>query len=104
VVIAYKAQKLTYLRENIYQESEIITEVRPVFDQKAGQILEYLVTHSLIATYFRHGRYENIHLAMDMADVLKLRRLCDRAILKAKTLQSDLGDKARILRDDDENP
>jgi hypothetical protein len=104
VTIAYKAQKLTYQRENIYQEAEIITEVRPVYDQKAETIFEYLVTHSLIATYFRNGRFENIHLAMDMADVLKLRRVCDRAILKAKTLRDELGEKARVLRDDDDNP
>jgi hypothetical protein len=101
VRLSYKAQRLTYLRENIYQEAEVITDARPVFDSAGDSVVEYLITHSLVATYFRQGRLENIHLVMDAADVLKLRKALDRAIIKARALSSDLGDRARILRDDD---
>jgi hypothetical protein len=103
VTISYKAQRLTYLRENIYQDAEIITDARPVFDGNGEKIIEYLVTHYLVATYFHHGRFEQIHLAMDAADVVKLRKACDRAIIKSKTLKAELGHKARILREDDGN-
>jgi hypothetical protein len=103
VAISYKAHRLTYLRENIYQEAEIITDARPVFDSKGENIIEYLITHTLIASYFHRGRFENIHLAMDAGDVIKLRRACDRAFIKAKSLKSALGEKARILRDEDED-
>lgn len=101
VTISYKAQRLTYLRENIYQEAEIITDTRPVFDAKGERVIEYLVTHSLVVTYFHQGRLENIHLAMDAADVLKLRKGCDRAMIKAKAIKAELGEKARILREED---
>lgn len=101
VTISYKAQRLTYLRENIYQEAEVITDARPVFDGRGEKIIEYLITHSLVASYFHNGQIESIHLAMDAADVLRLRKACDRAIVKAKTLKTELGIRARILRDDD---
>jgi hypothetical protein len=104
VTISYKAQRLTYIRENIYQDAEIITDVRPVFDAKGEKIIEYLITHYLVATYFHNGRFEQIHLAMDAADVVKLRKGCDRAIIKSRAIKAELGDKARILRDDDGNP
>jgi len=94
VSLSYKAQRLTYLRENIYQQSEVITDSRPVFDEKGEKIVEYLITHNLVVTYFRHGRPENIHLAMDAADVLKLRKACDRAVIKAKALKRELGERA----------
>jgi hypothetical protein len=102
VSLSYKAQRLTYLRENIYQQSEIITDARPVFDTRGEKIVEYLITHNLVITYFSQGRPANVHLALDAADVLKLRKACDRAVIKAKALKSELGDRARILREDDD--
>jgi hypothetical protein len=103
VSLSYKAQRLTYMRENIYQQAEVITDARPVFDEKGEEIVEYLISHYLVVTYFRHGRAEVVHLAMDAADVLKLRKTCDCAVIKAKALKSELGDRARVLRDDDAN-
>jgi hypothetical protein len=103
IAISYKAQRLTYLRENTFQEAEIITDARPVFDSKGENIIEYLITHYLVVTYFHQGDFKNIHLAMDAGDVVKLRKACDRAFVKAKSLKAALGDKARILRDDNAN-
>jgi hypothetical protein len=54
-----------------------------------------------VVTFIRRGRPEMVHLAMDAADVLKLRKACDRSVVKAKTLKSELGERARVLRDDD---
>jgi hypothetical protein len=101
VSLSYKAQRLTYMRENVYQQAEIITDARPVFDEKGQKIVEYIIAHYLVITYFRHGRVENVHLALDAADVLKLHNVCDRAVIKARALKNELGDRARILRDDD---
>lgn len=41
----------------------------------------------------------SIHFALDMDDILKLRKEIERAILKARTVKSDLGDKAKVLGD-----
>lgn len=105
VSISVKAQKLTFLREKIYRDAEIITDARPVYDSTGEKVLEILITHSLVANYLVRDRVETVHLAMDAADVLKLRKACDRAIVKAKALKTALGDKSdwviEVLRDED---
>jgi hypothetical protein len=106
--ITFKAQKLAYLHERIYREGEIITDVRPVFDATGEKVLEAIIGHTLTISFSRVGQNnERIHLALDAGDVLDLRKACDRAIIKAKTLQSsfassDLNWKIHILRGEDD--
>jgi len=103
VSISFKAQKLTYLREKLFHEAEIITEARPVFDSSGERILEMVITHSLVVTYWTRGAgFETIHLAIDAADVVSIRQSTDRAIIKANSLKSELGAKwkTEVLRDD----
>jgi hypothetical protein len=104
--ISAKAQRLAYYHENIYRDSDIITDVRPIFDSAGGNVLEMIISHSLVVTYSSSNRTERIHLEMDAGDVLKLRKACDRAILKANTLKQALGGtgqkwKIQLLRDGD---
>ena len=102
VSISFKAQKLTYLREKLFHELEIITDARPVFDLKGERILEMVVTHSLVITYWARTGFETIHLALDAADLFSVRKATDRAIIKAKTLKDALSAqwKTRVVRDD----
>lgn len=91
-LLSSKAEKLTYLHENLYQDAEIITDARPVFTADGGYIVEMVITHSLVLSSYRRGvRSERSHFAMDAADVLRLRDLCDRAIKKANVLKDALG-------------
>jgi len=102
VSISYKAQKLTYLREKLFHDVEIITDARPVFDGKGERILEMVITHSLVITYWTAGSFQTIHLAIDAADVLSIRKATDRAIVKGKSLKSALQKmwKTGVPRDD----
>jgi hypothetical protein len=107
VAITFKAQRLTYLHERIYRDAEIITDIRPVFDGAGKNVLEVIISHSLVASITVSGRTERISLAMDAGDVVKLRAACDRAIEKAKSLNSalngsDLKWKVQILRGQDD--
>jgi len=88
----------------VVTDSEIITDARPIFDTKRESVLEYVISHCLVITY--HGdnsvsgqmhNQPSIHFALDMDDILKLRKEIERAILKARTLEKDLGDKAKVL-------
>jgi hypothetical protein len=106
VSITIKAQKLTYFHERILRDSEVITDVRPVFDSSGRNVLEAVISHVLVVTATTVGRNERLHFAMDAGDVLKLRRACDRAIEKAKTIKStlensDLKWKIQVLRGQD---
>jgi len=107
IYISYKAQRLAYLHERIYRDAEIITDVRPVFDSTGEKVLEAVISHTLVVNFGTLGRSERSHFAMDAGDVLKLRKACDRAISKAKSLQSAFAGsrldwKIHILRGEDD--
>jgi hypothetical protein len=86
--ISSKAERLSYLHENLYQDGEIITDARPVFNEDGSKIIEMVVTHSLVVSAYKGGWHgERVHFAMDAADVLRLRDLCERAIQKAAALK-----------------
>lgn len=90
--ISIKAEKLSFLHENLYQDGEIITDIRPIFDAAGNKILEMIVTHSLVLNSFSYGGgTERTHFAMDAADVLRLRDACERAIKKSATIRDSLG-------------
>jgi hypothetical protein len=103
--ISFKAEKLSYLHENLYQDGEIITDVRPVFDGSGDTIREMVVAHSLVVAAWSYDRPKRIHFAMDARDVLRLRDACDRAIRKANAIKGALGGNAwtvKVLNDDDD--
>lgn len=104
VALSYKAQRLIYLRERLYHDAEIITDARPVFNEAGEEIVEFIVTHELVLTHFESGDIITRHMSMDNADIVNLRRTCERAIIKARTLKEALGTswKTEVLRDDAE--
>jgi len=102
--ITVKAQKLSYLYERLLHDAEIITDARPVYNSKGDDILEFVITHTLVLTSASlEGETERLHLAMDAVDVLKLQKACERAIIKAKILRAQLAQNKKwnvgILRD-----
>jgi len=91
-VISIKAARLAHEHERIFLSAEILTDVRPVYTTKGDQILEMIIQHKLVLT--QHGsdhENTNIHFAMDAADVINLKKACDRAIQKAQVLKDSLG-------------
>ena len=104
IAISLKAKRLSYLYERVVADSEIITDARPIFDTKRESVLEYVISHCLVITYHDENSVSgqmlnqpSIHFALDMDDLLKLRKEIERAILKARTLEKDLGNKAKVL-------
>ena len=84
----FKAQRLSYLYERIFRGGEIITDIRPVFDSSGEQVLEVIVSHTLVITHSETSTTERLHFALDAGDVLSLRKACDRAMMKAKAVRS----------------
>lgn len=108
VAISLKAQRIIYLHEKMFVDAEVITDARPVFNSSAEKVLEYVITHSLLVTYheddgaesYPEHRHSRVHISLDFDDLVTLRKACERAILKAQTLQKDLGDRGRMLGGD----
>ena len=95
VVVSQKAHRLAYSQETLFVDGEILTDARPVFTVAGDRVLEMVILHTLVITRHR-GDHRNatMHLAMDAADVIKLKNACDRAMLKATVLKKALSDKA----------
>jgi hypothetical protein len=106
ISVAFKAQRLAYYYERVLRDIDIITDIRPIFDANGEKVLEIIISHSLVIRQSSSGRTERFHLTMDAADVVELRKACDRAIVKANALKQAFGGpdhdwKVQILRDSD---
>lgn len=106
VTTTFKAQRLTYLREKLFSSVEIVTDARPIFDASGEAVVEFVVTHSLVITSYANNRQEKNFYAVDNADLLSLRKACDRAFLKARALKDALGERwpTEVLQDAESQP
>lgn len=107
VALSIKAEKLSYLHQTLYQDGEVITDARPIFDANGTKVLEFVVWHSLVLNHYSFGSSgpKRLHFAMDSIDVMRLKETCDRAIKKATALKEALGEKwpVKILNDRGDN-
>ena len=102
ISISLKATRLSYRRNFLFRDAEITTDTRPVFNSEASNIVQFIITHEIEIKYDEDGDTSKMYLALDNADLIQLKNLCDRAILKARVLKETL-DKVRptkILSDE----
>ena len=86
-----KAVELTYAHQNVLQGVELITDIRPIFDEARSSVLATIVTHSLVVEYQQGSqRPERIHFALDDDDLATLKSLCERAEQKRSALRKTL--------------
>jgi len=90
VAILEKARVLQYSHQNTLRDARILTDVRPVFDHDAGEILGGLVVHRLVIQYTENGVRKRMHFALDADDVQRLKSQCERAERKAATAEEVL--------------
>ena len=101
LVIARKAQELTYSHQNILTESRLITDVRPVFDSKGEVVRDFVITHMLSLEYTDGTQKQTtLTVAMDALDVQKLLAQCERVSTKILTLKRELKDFNTIVMPD----
>ncbi len=94
LAIGAKAKDLQVDHGHVYANGRVITDIRPVFrrepdESPAGMVL----FHTLKLTYWDRageGDRANFYIALDENDVSNLKRLLERAEMKAKTLRSQL--------------
>jgi hypothetical protein len=94
LMLSAKIAGLVYCRQNILHTCNIISDIRPVFNQSAKEISGMVVTHSLVLYYSDETKTQHeLHLTMDWRDVARLRELCERANVKAQVIVDSLRDK-----------
>ncbi len=102
VALSIKAHKLAFNFERIGTDFDIITDARPVFNSSGDEMVECVITHTLVVNSTVNRSNQRVYFALDRSDLLSLRSACDRAILKAKTLNKALltgGVSSRGLND-----
>jgi hypothetical protein len=106
VVISQKARRLSFVHERILVNTEIITDVRPVYTTKGDRILDMIIQHKLVVTQHDSTHRDiDFQFVMDARDIVNLKTACERAIQKAQVLQESLANSpwvTEVLNTDDE--
>lgn len=76
--------------DHVLVDSRILTDFRPIFTNPEEPPAAAVIVHMLKIGYTHNGEYEEFFVAMDTADIKKLRDLLDRADQKAHSLRSVL--------------
>jgi hypothetical protein len=88
VATIVKALDLSFDYYSLLQNSKIITDIRPVFNEAGSEILGALVSFTLRLHLDSISGSSSMSIALDQADVKKLLEACERALKKAKTAQA----------------
>ena len=91
-----KATDLLTEHQNIFLETRIISDIRPIFAADVTALpLGALIIHTLKICYSSFGQINEFFITMDEADIEKLIKVLERAKDKTETLRNTL-DKGGI--------
>lgn len=100
--VAVKAGQLWFSHERTLSDVQIISDIRPIFTSNVEKgPTAAMITHVLRIAYRDSERYErrDFYIALDAADIKKLRDALDRAEQKAKGLKSSVKESVRMLEE-----
>jgi len=91
VGVASKALWLAGSFERVFDDAQIVTDVRPIFRANANEApAAALLVHNLTIRYQHSGEIGEFFVALEPEDIRTLRRLLERAEHKAKSLKAIL--------------
>lgn len=104
IAFSAKAGELLTEQNNVFCRSHIVTDIRPVFDEKAEQIQGFVPFHMLAITYHEGDETNTSYFALDYSDLLSMRQQIDRAEQKEKLLRDTLKDTGITIIQTGANP
>ena len=90
LLISARASDLQHDFDRVFASAKIVSDVRTVFDQSGDKIQGCLVVHNLNITYAHENTLKSFYVAMDSADIAKLRTVLDRADVKSSALKTSV--------------
>lgn len=84
-----KSVDLRYDYANLVQSSNVIIDLRPVFDDGADHAIGAIVSFTLRLSYQNGDNTHSLSLAMDAEDVGRLQEQCRRAMKKAESARTE---------------
>ncbi|KAI9134348.1 hypothetical protein [Acaryochloris sp. CCMEE 5410] len=86
--VASKRNNLKYEYENIFSNSRVFTDIRPIFFEKISEgVISEVVVNVLKITYFKNRKQEEIYLSIDENDIEQLSEQLERAKRKIKAIK-----------------
>ena len=85
--ITRKAMGILIDQRNVYLHAKILTDIRPVFNEKGDAVDAAVIVHNLRIHYGQDSDHKDFYVALDTSDIAALRMALDRAEAKAKCLQ-----------------
>lgn len=95
VCVVAKTHDLVFDYDNLFVAARIITDIRPVFDDKHDEVISAIISHTLRLEYSSSGAtrgFQSLSFAVDGDDIKRLREQCDNAMKKAEII------KTRVLK------
>jgi hypothetical protein len=87
--IAIKSKTLFTEVANIYNDSRILSDIRPVFSSKEeNSLIGKVILNNLKINYRTDNDYKEFFVTLNVEDLLELRDVIDRAIQKTEILKS----------------
>jgi hypothetical protein len=96
VSLSAKGLDLSYQHSHLIQRTQIITDIRPIFNSDATVIQGTIISHKLLIRYDDLEGEHLLSLAVDDRDIRSLIRQCDRALKKSDVAKGQL-DKAGLI-------
>jgi len=87
LVISAKAFDVQHEYDKLFITARIITDTRAVFNQAGTEAVGTMIVHNLNIKYSENGQFKEAFIALDDADIAKLRRVLDRAEAKTAILE-----------------
>jgi hypothetical protein len=94
IIATAKAVDLLYDYDAFYVTGNIITDIRPVFDDRREAIVGAAVNHTFRLAYSDGaGKQTDLSLILDLDDIQKLKKACEGALRKGGIILEDLRTK-----------
>jgi hypothetical protein len=87
-----KSLELTYDYANLIHSTNVITDIRPIFDDEAEVVLGSVVSFTLSLSYRNGNNEHSLNLAFDAEEIQRLLDQCGRALKKAETARRHFSD------------
>jgi hypothetical protein len=87
---AAKALRVITSRQYDFVTMKVLTDVRPVFNEKGDVIVQSIIAHVLSIDYHDGQDHHVIQFTLDAQDIADLKKECERAEQKSSVLKQDL--------------
>lgn len=96
--LSIKSRRSSLYNENNLGKSKLFTDIRVIFDEEINDKNRIgIVLHKLYLEYQRNSNLKELHLTLDLKDLLKLKQQIEQAILKDELLRKDYKENLNFI-------